>query len=121
MTLAISIGWGRGAASDDDDNAQHSRAARRTGGGDEHVPWVTVLETFDRIEAVIIQSKLHDAGIPARLRQEGANSAFPVTVGILGRIEVRVPETVEEQAFDLVKAHFDADPIPPETDHPDED
>ncbi len=121
MTLAISIGWGRGAAADDDDDKQNARAAKRTGGDDEHVPWVTVLETFDRIEAVIIQSKLHDAGIPARLRQEGANSAFPVTVGILGRIEIRVPEPAAEQAFELVKAHVDTASFPPETGQPDED
>jgi hypothetical protein len=67
-------------------------------GGEAEVPWVVVLTAVDMVQATIGAARLRDAGIPAHIRQEAASSAYPVGVGILGRIEVLVPEPLAAQA-----------------------
>jgi hypothetical protein len=78
--------------------------AEGNGGDDEPEPWVPVLTVFDRVQATIITARLQDEGIPAHIRQESASSVFPVTVGILGEIDVMVPKLMEEKALALIDA-----------------
>jgi len=75
-------------------------------GGDDDEPesWVPVLTIFDQVQATIITARLQDEGIPAHIRQESASSAIPVTVGILGEIDVMVPKLLEEKALALIDA-----------------
>lgn len=78
--------------------------AEGTGGDDEPESWVPVLTIFDQVQATIITARLQDEGIPAHMRQEAASSAIPVTVGILGRIDIMVPKLMEEKALALIDA-----------------
>lgn len=84
-------------------------------GDDEPASWVTVLTVYSPVEAQIGAARLSDEGIPVRLRQEAASSAIPVTVGILGQIEVMVPEAQEERAITVLEATMDIE-IPEEDD-----
>ncbi|GAB4468412.1 MAG: hypothetical protein Kow00124_02610 [Anaerolineae bacterium] len=70
-------------------------------------PWVTVLTAFDIIQPTLASARLTDAGIPSRIRQEAVSSVIPVNVGLLGRIEVQVPEPLAEEARQLVEALFE--------------
>lgn len=74
------------------------------GGDDEPDPWVVVLSVFDIVQATIARARLEDEGIPARTRQEGASFAYPVTVGILGRIDILVPESMQDKALGVLDA-----------------
>lgn len=73
-------------------------AAESGMGGEAEVPWVAVLTVVDMVQATIGAARLRDEGIPVHIRQEAASSAYPVGVGILGRIEVLVPEPQAAQA-----------------------
>jgi hypothetical protein len=79
-------------------------------GGERPSDWVVVHETLSDIEARIVTSRLQDEGIPARIRREAASRAFPVGVGILGRVDVMVPEPMEEKARLLLATFFDDPP-----------
>jgi len=80
------------------------------GGDDEPDPWVVVLSAFDIVQATIARARLVDEGIPVRVRQESANTAIPVTVGILGRIDVLVPESMQDKALGVLDAEPALDP-----------
>lgn len=61
--------------------------------------WATLLEVYDRLEAMIIKEALEAQGIPAEIFQEGAGHfAYPVMVGPLGVVEICVPEKRLEEA-----------------------
>jgi hypothetical protein len=68
-------------------------------GDDEPVPWVPVLAVFNMAQAALAIARLRDEGIPAQLRHEAASTAIPVSVGILGMIDVIVPEPMSEKAM----------------------
>ena len=97
------LGFVGGAASrGNKDNAQEAQGEAGKG-DDEPDSWVTVLETFAPAQAQIGAARLADAGIPTRLRQEAASSALPVIGGLLGLIEVRVPEATQEAALAILE------------------
>lgn len=99
------LGGSRRAARDSSEEAE----AENTGGDDEPESWVPVLTLYDRVQATIITARLQDEGIPARIRQEAASSAIPVTVGILGRLDIMVPKLMEEKALALIDALIESD------------
>ena len=88
------------------------------GGDDEPDPWVVVLCVFDIVQATIARARLEDEGIPVRMRQESANTAIPVTVGILGRIDVLVPESMQDKALGVLDAEPALDPVDAEDENP---
>lgn len=90
--------FGGKARGEDEDSAAQEAAGEGTGGDDEPAPWVSVLTSFDVVQATIAAARLRDEGIPARQRQEGASSALPVNAGLLSRIDVMVPEPLAEKA-----------------------
>jgi hypothetical protein len=73
-------------------------------GDDEPVPWVPVLAVFNMAQAALAIARLRDEGIPAQLRHEAASTAIPVNVGILGMIDVIVPEPMAEKAMMVLDA-----------------
>jgi hypothetical protein len=73
-------------------------------GDDEPAPWSSALTVFNLAQAILAQARLQDEGIPARLRQEAVNYALPLTVGIIGRIDVMVPEPMLEKALSILDA-----------------
>jgi hypothetical protein len=100
--------------------ARHSKreageeaTGERGAGDDEPAPWVPVVTAFDIARVTIAQARLQDEGIPTRLRREAVSSALPLTVGIIGRIDVMVPESMLEQANlildDAVESEIDED------------
>jgi hypothetical protein len=106
------FGWGLGA--DMDRGSAHEAG----GGGEDPVNWVTVLTVFDIVQATLAVARLRDEGITAWLEQEGASRALPVNVGILGRIDVMVPEEDAERARDVLDDLAEAEDAPSEDDDP---
>ncbi|MGF1507760.1 MAG: DUF2007 domain-containing protein [Chloroflexi bacterium] len=96
-------GW-LGGRSNADDNDSEAADAERGKGDDEPAPWRAVLETLDEVEARLAAARLEDEGIPTRIRREAASTAIPVNVGILGRIDVLVPEPMVEKALIILEA-----------------
>lgn len=82
--------------------------AERGRGEDESSPWKTVATVYDQASAVLMTAFLKDAGIPVRIRQEAVSSALPVTVGLLGRIELRVPESMQHKALLILAEEHEA-------------
>jgi hypothetical protein len=72
-------------------------------GDDESTPWVVVLTTYSIVQAQLALARLQDEGILARLRQEAASRAIPVDFGIIGRIDILVPEPSEEKAAQVIE------------------
>lgn len=84
-------------------------------GDDEPAPWVPVLILYNEVVARLLISRLNDAGIPARLRQEAISRAIPLQVGLLGMIELMVPEPVREQAEAIIEDLEESQVVPDET------
>jgi hypothetical protein len=79
-------------------------------GGEKSAPWVVVLTTYSIVQAQLALARLQDEEIPTRMRQEGASRAIPVDLGIIGRIDILVPETVEEKAAQVIEETIGVDP-----------
>ena len=108
MLNSLVMGWLGGLLGSRTPSAEKEKEA--LGGDDDPDPWVVVLSAFDIVQATIARARLEDEAIPTRLRQEGVSAALPVNVGILGRIEVLVPESLQERAFDVLAAEPILDP-----------
>ena len=74
-----------------------------TPGGKKTPPWVVVLTTYSIVQARLALARLQDEGILSRLRQESASRAIPVDVGIIGRIDLLVPEPSGEEALKIIE------------------
>ncbi|HEC22575.1 MAG TPA: DUF2007 domain-containing protein [Chloroflexi bacterium] len=92
------LGFGR--ASEGESREDAAEAGR---GDDDPDPWVPVLTVFNMAQAALAVARLQDEGIPARLRQEAASRAIPVNVGLLGMIDVMVPESMADRALDILE------------------
>jgi hypothetical protein len=97
-----------GGLREDEDAGEESKEAAG-GGDDEPDPWVVVLTVYNTVQATLAVARLRDEGIPARARQEAISSALPVTVGMLGRIDLMVPEAVAERALHILQDVIDLD------------
>ncbi len=84
-------------------------------GGDDSTPWAVVLTTYSVVQAQLALARLQDEGILARLRQEAASRAIPVDFGIIGRIDILVPEPSEEKAAQVIAETLNVD-LPDEQD-----
>lgn len=66
--------------------------------------WELLCEVQGRLEAEMLQSLLEANDVQAQLIQEGAGrSVYPVTVGMLGLVQVFVPRTLLEQARQILE------------------
>ncbi|MBN1119697.1 MAG: DUF2007 domain-containing protein [Anaerolineae bacterium] len=84
-------------------------------GGDDPAPWVVVLTTYSIVQAQLALARLRDEGILTRLRQEAASRAIPVDFGIIGRIDILVPDGSEEKAAQVIAETINVD-LPDEQD-----
>ncbi|MER3457602.1 MAG: hypothetical protein C4309_02195 [Chloroflexota bacterium] len=83
--------------------AQANAGANETSsGGAEPVRWVRVAVALGPAHAEILRGRLEAEGIPARVLQEPAGSVYGLTVGLLGQIDVVVPQEYAAQARDLL-------------------
>jgi hypothetical protein len=116
MLNSLVMGWLGGLFGSRTEAPEKEKEA--LGGDDDPDPWIVVLSAFDIVQATIARARLEDEAIPCRMRQEGASAALPVSVGILGRIDVLVPESLQERALDVLAAvpTFDSDPDDEATD-----
>ncbi|GBD09515.1 hypothetical protein HRbin22_01771 [Candidatus Thermoflexus japonica] len=74
--------------------------------------WVLVYEAGNLIEGQMVQVRLEQEGIPARLRYEAIHTLIAPT---FQRVEVLVPAAWAEQALELLSSGL----IPPGSDRPD--
>jgi hypothetical protein len=63
---------------------------------------VSIYIAHGQVEAQLIKSLLEAEGIPAMIAQEGAGTAYGLTVGILGIAEIFVREQDAEEAKKLI-------------------
>ncbi len=77
------------------------KAAETNPGGDEPPRWA-VIAIVGWAEAEVLRSKLESANIPCLLQREAAGAAFGITIGPMGEVRVLVPESLADQAADLL-------------------
>jgi hypothetical protein len=69
--------------------------------------WVTVLITYDSLEAEMIKDLLESGGIPVVLRSSKV-SPYPVSVGKMGEIKILVRKEDKEAAEKVIKGAEEA-------------
>ncbi|MBN1681820.1 MAG: DUF2007 domain-containing protein [Anaerolineae bacterium] len=92
--------------------------------GPDQTPWYVVDHAPGITAAEIVAGRLRTANIPVFLsREAAANSAIPLSVGLLGGVDVAVPEAFYAEALLLLEGdETDLDELPPPTiDGPDEE
>ena len=89
------------------DQDKPNRALETTPGGHDSVTWVEVAVNLMPGEAAIIKSRLESEHIPVYLKQEAIGSVLGLTVGSLGSAKILVPETLAEQAAEILAETFD--------------
>lgn len=77
-------------------------AGETSSGGEEPVKWVRVAIALGPTQAEILRGRLEMEGIPARVLREPAGSVYGLTVGLLGQIDIVVPQEYAAQAHDLL-------------------
>jgi hypothetical protein len=107
-----------GRDSEEDEGPVQTPAGSRetTPGGQEVVKWEVVAETMGLLPAQIIAGRLQSEGLPARAWQESAGLVHGLTIGPLGTGYVSVPESVAEQAREILLRAEEADEEWAETD-----
>ncbi|WP_162909255.1 putative signal transducing protein [Aggregatilinea lenta] len=71
-------------------------------GPDQRV-WYIVAHATSMIQAEIPAGLLRSAGIPVYLFREAASTAIPVSYGLLGNIDIAVPEDFYAEAMTLLE------------------
>ena len=90
--------------------------------GPDNAIWYVVVRASDIANAEIPAGLLRSAGIPVYLFREAGGSVIRVSVGLLGTVDVAVPEAYYEEAKALLEADIENgfDELPP-GDAPDEE
>lgn len=91
--------------------------------GPDNKPWYVVASTAGMLEAEIIAGLLRSANIPLFLFREASSTAIPLSFGLIGGVDVLVPEDYYEEASALLETHEGRilNELPPDTDDPDEE
>ena len=95
-----------------DEQPEHTKIIKRRGPDDRI--WYIVAEAQGMTEAEIVGGLLRTAGIPVYFFREALGTAMPVSVGLVGGVQVAVPESYYAEAMALLEG--DMDELPPETD-----
>lgn len=83
-----------------DDESKHIVKRR---GPDDRV-WYIVAEAQGMTEAEIVGGLLRTAGIPVYFFREALGTALPVSVGLVGGVQVAVPEQYYDEAMTLLES-----------------
>jgi|SRR5690606_10624774 hypothetical protein len=75
-------------------------------GPDDRV-WYVVAEAQGMTEAEIVGGLLRTAGIPVYFFREALGTALPVSVGLVGGVQVAVPEQYYDEAMALLEGDED--------------
>lgn len=90
--------------------------------GPDQKLWYIIGHATSMAQAEIPAGLLRSAGIPVYLFREAGSTAIPVTVGLLGSIDIAVPEAYYADALALLEAvDFLPDDELPSGKAPDED
>lgn len=73
-----------------------------TPGGEEPVTWVSVAAALGPAHAEILRGRLETEGIPALVVREPAGSAYGLTVGLLGQVDIVVPQEYAARAREIL-------------------
>lgn len=73
-----------------------------TPGSAEPIQWVSVAAALGPAQAEILRGRLETEGIPARVAQEAAGGVYGLTVGLLGQVDVLVPEEQAARAREIL-------------------
>ncbi len=93
-------------------------AGETTPAGQEPIKWVSVAAALGPAQAEILRGRLETEGIPARVAQEAAGGVYGLTVGLLGQVDVIVPEEQAARAREVLSDV--AEEAPQEEDKEDE-
>jgi hypothetical protein len=102
--FADSMSW-----SDEEENEAAASSAETTPGGSEPTKWVVVATGLNPGEANIIKGRLESEGVTALVQQEAMGSVLGLTVGPMGSADVLVPESLAEQALEILADTFEPD------------
>lgn len=91
--------------------------------GPDNTIWYVVAHASDMATAEIPAGLLRSAGIPVYLFREAGSTAIPVSVGLLGGVDVAVPEAFYNEAKALLEADVNDsfDELSPGSDDRDEE
>lgn len=91
--------------------------------GPDQRTWYIVGHATSMTQAEIPAGLLRSAGIPVFLFREAASTAIPVSFGLLGNVDIAVPEAYYAEAMALLEeGDDDSGPeLPPEIDGEDEE
>jgi hypothetical protein len=78
--------------------------------GPDRKTWYIVAHATDLASAEIPAGLLRGANIPLVMIREAASSAIPLSVGLLGGVDIAVPEAYYEEAQALLDPDRDDDP-----------
>ncbi len=82
--------------------------------GPDRKLWYVVAQAHDMASAAIPAGLLRSAAIPVYLFREAASSVIPVSFGMLGGVEVAVPEAYYDEATALLASDDETrDALPP--------
>lgn len=85
---------------------QDGRQIIKRRGPDDRV-WYVVAEAQGMTEAEIVGGLLRTAGIPVYFFREALGTALPVSVGLVGGVQVAVPEQYYDEAMALLESDED--------------
>ncbi len=77
--------------------------------GSNEEEWVVIDETAGPGLAEILRGLLESCGIAARVSQEGAWQAFPMSFGQLGTAQILVPASQAELAKSYLEEYYNND------------
>lgn len=91
--------------------------------GPDNQTWYVVAHATGMAGAEIVAGLLRSANIPVFLFREAGSTVIPVSFGLLGAIQVAVPEAYYTEAAALLDPDADDayDELPPGSDEPDEE
>lgn len=74
--------------------------------------WYVVAQTYGRTEAEIIAGVLKTAGIPFYIQQESIGHVFGIVHGMMGQVNVLVPQRFADEAIALLDTPTLDDTLP---------
>ncbi len=88
------------------ENLPESMPEDVSSGGHEDVQWQIVEEVAGDPQAELLGSLLEAQNIPVILSQEGAGRAMGLTIGLLGIVQILVPNEHADQARQILDDYY---------------
>jgi hypothetical protein len=69
---------------------------------DDHHQWVSIARVQGDLQAELLRGLLEAQEIPVLLSREGAGRAIGLTIGLLGEVEIMVPDKYKDEAISIL-------------------